>query len=109
MTRDFPIGAALTVALVAIGPPHSAYGPYCELRDLYEMLAWLVGDIPTMEQLPGHVGAARDALLAAHPQLSAAADPPPSAAPDTDILGWLADQAAQFGDTVTITRTDTTQ
>lgn len=104
MTRPFPIGAALTVALDALGPPHTDRGPYCELRDLYELLAWLVGDIPTMEQLPGHTHTARAALLAEHPQLADATDPPPTASPDVVVLAWLTGQEQRYGATVNITR-----
>jgi len=104
MNRDFPVGAALTVALDALGPPYTELGPYCELRDLYEIIAWLVGDIPTVEQLPEHTAAARVVLLAEHPQLSGAADPPASGSSDTTVLVWLAAQETQFGATITISR-----
>lgn len=104
MNRAFPIGAALTVALDALGPPYAGHGLFCELRDLYELLAWLVGDIPTVEQLPGHTAAARVVLLAEHPQLSGATEPPPSGSPDTVVLSWLAAQEALFGATIDITR-----
>lgn len=104
MNRAFPIGAALTVALDALGPPHANHGLFCELRDLYEIIAWLVGDIPTVEQLPAHTAAARTVLLAEHPQLTGATEPPPSGAPDTEVLAWLATQEALFGANITITR-----
>lgn len=104
MNRQFPLGAALTVALGALGPPHSDYGPFCELRDLYELIGWLVGDIPSVEQLEGHTTQAQTALLAQHPNLGAVADVPPSGAPDSEVLSWLAAQETTLGAAVDITR-----
>lgn len=106
MNREFPLGAALTVALSALGPPGSSIGPWCDLRDFYELLAWLVGDIPTVEQIPGHTARARTTLLAQYPGLAAAADPPTSDAPDTEVLAWLSGQAQQHGAFLDISRGD---
>ncbi len=100
--RTFPVGAALTVALSALGPPYATIGPYCELRDLYDIVGWLVGDIPTVEQLTGHTGRARTALLAQHPALGDVHGAPASGSPDTAVLSWLAAQEAVFGPTVNI-------
>lgn len=104
MNRQFPLGAALTVALTALGPPHSDLGPWCELRDLYELIGWLVGDIPAVEQLAGHTSAARESLLNQHPDLVHAVGAPPAGAPDATVLAWLAEQEARFGAAVDVER-----
>lgn len=107
--RAFGVGAALTVALDAPGPPHSTIGPWCDLSDLYGILGWLVGDIPTVEQLPATIAAARGLLLAQHPELGDATGAPPSDSPDTEVLAWLAAQEAVFGPTITVDRPQVNQ
>lgn len=102
--RPFPLGAALTVALGALGPPDTGIGPWCELGDFYQLVGWLVGDIPTVEQIGGHTVRARLALLDQHPQLADVSEPPASDAPDTEVLAWLADMERQHGATITIIR-----
>lgn len=97
---DFPIGAALSVALGAVGLSDSAPGPYCTLRDLYAILGRLLGDVPTVEEMPDAAEQARAALLAQHPALSEATLPENTS--DTGILTWLAEQEAAFGATLRI-------
>lgn len=88
--RDFPIGVVLTLAA------GSYDRPFCELRDLYEVLGHMLGTVPSADQLHGAIAACRASVLRQHPALVDIPVPGPDV-DDTTVLAWLASQEQQHG------------
>lgn len=92
----FPIAAVLTVT-------HSGNDrPFCTLGNLYRILGFMTGDVPTAgpSDVPGSlsideaVAKCRPEILRQHPQLAAITAP--ASRDERVILAWLDQQAEQF-------------
>lgn len=94
MTRDFPLGAILSITdghLVARN----------HIDGVYEILNWMTGDNLFTHQLPRASKECRPYLLAQHPQLEAVVFPDGIEGAEA-VYAWLDEQEAIYGETLPV-------
>jgi hypothetical protein len=89
-TRKFHLGDVLSVTTGRlVAPGH--------MPAVHELLDYLTGDVLMTHQLPRAVGECAPHLLRQHPQL-AGVPLPESFDGEADVLAWLAEQVATYGE-----------
>jgi len=92
-TKDFHLGDILSVTTGHLVSPRHMEG-------VYDILNWMTGEILYTHQLPRVAREAGPVLLVAHPKL-ASISVPEFAKPD-EVLEWLADQVAIYGEALPV-------
>ncbi|MFB4265337.1 hypothetical protein [Nonomuraea sp. GTA35] len=94
-TRDFHIGDILSITTgLLVSPTH--------IDGVYRILNWMTGDNLFTHQLPRASEECAGPLLAQHPDL-ADIETPEEFNSKEDVLAWLAEQVARFGETRPVT------
>lgn len=102
----FPIGAALTVAY------GSTERPFATLGNIYRLLGWLTGDIPTIDgdpkanpplpSLADEIARCREYVLQQLPTELRVVDPPPAEQDNTADLAWVRGIGNKYGATIAL-------
>lgn len=91
-TKDFHLGDVLSITTGVLVSQRGMGG-------VYDILNWMSGDNLFTHQLPRVAREASSVLLRAHPDLATVEKP--TLKPD-EVAPWLAEQVAQFGETVAV-------
>ncbi len=90
--RLFDLGQVLTLAC----SDTDAQQLFCSYAELLDVLGYMLADVPMADDIPDAIERCRPVVLEQHPDLAGTAPPLPLAS-DTEVLTWLADQAAEHG------------
>jgi hypothetical protein len=90
-TRDFPLGVVLSITTGIL---------FTDLENVYDICNWMSGDNLMTHQLPRVAEECASELLRQHPQLDL--QPPSEFADFAEVLRWLSEQVARYGDSVRV-------